>query len=543
MNTSSLQVPGEEKRFIHKEKVYSIKNSPDIALEENAALPIISIDGIPDEVFFLEKDLETVRRIYGDVPVRDVDSLFFNFVIRPGRIQKGKIMKLTHPAFAGSPAEILHIDVAEQAVWVKTLPKIDYDCLQKRGLCKQSGLNEIMGKHYQAPQAKFDPDRLQPLGADIQTGTIQVGTTEMAVEIWDGKTFANGFQYMKIPYSDLEISPYKLTKSDFEMLDREPDNTVDKVVNSSDCCGFSAGKIAEIKRGKFTGLMVCVDYIENGVAVTHPVNEPMCGRIEHFDCIERKDGTSGKVDRDIQTGAAVPKTLRDYDLVRDYYGNYFMVYQVESGRWQGVRRNDNKEFQLEIGALGYFEIMCDDNSCVDINKRRVCVRDSVIVRPNDARGVVVSTYNGSIAVRLDGMQRPYFYDGSEVRIVADERAPPRAQHRRAEPRWMVPGVVVIFGRRERRGILRRLYDDGELVDIQEYEHGKLGEIERRRHVDDIRRPDHVYKDDDVIVFEGDRIFEGKALDSDKERHMRIRTRDGTTVEKNRGDVYRIADKR
>ena len=190
-----------------------------------------------------------------------------------------------HETYKGDLGQIIDVNVNENRILIKLLPRLDYDELSKSSTHSQREINKSKGPKYKAPQNEFQRSKILNLGISVQTQDLVLSTgREVKFDSWDGKLFLGSFLYVNLPLKgvepELHLSQSELTvkflessysdKSKFGLNDLFERNM--KIALGLDVISsIREGDVARIKDDQeFGGLIVDVLRIQGITAFIKP---------------------------------------------------------------------------------------------------------------------------------------------------------------------------------------------------------------------------------------------------------------------------------
>ena len=135
------------------------------------------------------------------------------------QFQVGNFVRIASPENFGDVGQIVKTDPHQMRCYLKIIPRIDYEQIQKNNVQTQSQLNPKMPPNYVPPKNFFDKDKLLSLNPNIRIGTdhFQIDDEiEINVNTWDDNKYYGKFQYKLFLYNELQTISSNFKEEELE---------------------------------------------------------------------------------------------------------------------------------------------------------------------------------------------------------------------------------------------------------------------------------------------------------------------------------------
>ncbi|KAL1117370.1 hypothetical protein AAG570_004696, partial [Ranatra chinensis] len=203
------------------------------------------------------------------VPIKEMTD-----VLRVVKVQTGlrpkQWVRLKRGVYKDDIAQVDYVDLAQNQVHLKLLPRIDYT--RPRGALRTNQDNDLKRKKKRRPPAKpFDPEAIRAIGGEV--------TSDGDFLIFEGNRYSRkGFLYKNFTMSAIIADGVKPTLSELEKFEESPEGIDIEVAATKDegpRHTFSAGDNVEVCSGELMNLQGKIISIDGNLIMVMPKHDAL----------------------------------------------------------------------------------------------------------------------------------------------------------------------------------------------------------------------------------------------------------------------------
>lgn len=208
------------------------------------------------------------------VPIKEMTDVL-KVVSEQTGLKKRQWVRLKRGLYKDDVAQVDFVDLAQNQVHLKLLPRIDYT--RMRGTLRTAKLSEAeeaKRKKKRRPPAKpFDPEAIRAIGGEI--------TTDGDFLVFEGNRYSRkGFLYKNFTMSAILAEGVRPTLAELERFEEQPEEiSLDLVANpkeeNSAANAFSMGDNVEVCSGDLENLQATVIAIDGSLITVMPKHEDL----------------------------------------------------------------------------------------------------------------------------------------------------------------------------------------------------------------------------------------------------------------------------
>ncbi|XP_073975889.1 transcription elongation factor subunit Spt5 [Rhodnius prolixus] len=210
------------------------------------------------------------------VPIKEMTD-----VLRVVKVQTGlrpkQWVRLKRGIYKDDIAQVDYVDLAQNQVHLKLLPRIDYTRLRGALRTNQENNDSLKRKKKRRPPAKpFDSQAIREIGGEV--------TSDGDFLIFEGNRYSRkGFLYKNFNMSAIIADGVKPTLSELEKFEEAPEGVdIEVAANKEDGPGhtFSTGDNVEVCQGELMNLQGKVLSIDGNMVLVMPKHEELTEALE-----------------------------------------------------------------------------------------------------------------------------------------------------------------------------------------------------------------------------------------------------------------------
>ncbi|KAF6200841.1 hypothetical protein GE061_005288 [Apolygus lucorum] len=210
------------------------------------------------------------------VPIKEMTD-----VLRVVKVQTGlrpkQWVRLKRGIYKDDIAQVDYVDLAQNQVHLKLLPRIDYTRLRGALRNTQSQDNDLKRKKGRRPPAKpFDSQAIREIGGEV--------TSDGDFLIFEGNRYSRkGFLYKNFTMSAIVADGVKPTLSELEKFEESPEGVDIEVATTKDDAvnhTFSTGDNVEVCSGELINLQGKVISVDGNMVLMMPKHEELTEPLE-----------------------------------------------------------------------------------------------------------------------------------------------------------------------------------------------------------------------------------------------------------------------
>lgn len=206
------------------------------------------------------------------VPIKEMTDVL-KVVKDQSTLRSKQWVRLKRGLYKDDIAQVDYVDLAQNQVHLKLLPRIDYTRLRGALRTTQSEADDAKRKKKRRPPAKpFDPEQIRAIGGEV--------TSDGDFLIFEGNRYSRkGFLYKNFTMSAILADGVKPTLSELERFEEQPEDiNIEIAVSKTDPSGthsFSMGDNVEVACGDLENLQAKIIAIDGAMITVQPKHEDL----------------------------------------------------------------------------------------------------------------------------------------------------------------------------------------------------------------------------------------------------------------------------